>query len=112
MRQLDRLPRNARSALMRAERHAKILDAAIQESLAVGFRNFTRRNVAARAGVAVGSVNHAFGTIDALREAVLKTAVSRELTPIIRQGLADEHPIAQSAPPGLKQLALQEALAG
>lgn len=97
---------------MRAERHRIILDAAIQESLEVGYRNFTRRKVASRAGVAVGSVNHAFGTIDALRDAVMRTAIAREITALVRQGLADNHPAVQSAPPGLKQLAMQEAIAG
>lgn len=112
MNTINRLPRAERSARMRNERERKILEAAIEEAKRVGCRNFTRREIAARAGVADGSVNHAFGTLDALRDAVMRAAVAREIVSIIRQGLADGHPVAHSAPPGLIQLAMQPSPAG
>lgn len=87
-------------------RNRAVLEAAVRMAGLSGYRNFTREQVAREAGVAVGSVNNAFGTMDALRDAVMATAVDRCLGPIVLQGIADRHPAALSAPQDVKDAAL------
>lgn len=87
-------------------RNRAVLDAALLLAAQRGYRNITRRQVADEAGVAVGSVNNAFGTMDGLRDAVMAAAVERELPAIIAQGLAERHPAALGAHPGLRTRAL------
>lgn len=88
------------------ERNRRILDAALALAGERGYKNVTRDDVAAVAGVATGSVNNAYGTMAALRDAIMAEAVSQKLLAIVAQGLADAHPAARSAPPELKQSAL------
>ena len=101
----DRLTRADRSALMRDERHRAIMAAAMDEAAAVGFANVRRNAVARRAGVANGSVNHAFGTLDALKDAIMAEAVASLVLPIVAQGLAAGHPAAHNAPPAIRKAA-------
>lgn len=86
-------------------RHTRVLEAALTLAEEKGYRDFTRQEVAERAAVAVGSVNFAFGSMNALRCAVMQEAVNRALAPLVAQGLAANDPIAQGAPYGLKKLA-------
>lgn len=88
-------------------RNRKVLDAAIAIAAARGYQTLTRDNVATEAGVAAGSVNGAFGTMDALRDAVMAQAVEQGIVEIVGQGLALGHPFARAAPTDLKQRALQ-----
>lgn len=91
--------------------HAQILDAAVAIASEHGWRSITRDRVAERAFVAQGSVNAHFGTIDALRDAVMQAAVERGLLDIVAAGLAEQHPAARAAPPEVKRAAL-DILAG
>ena len=102
-----RLPRPERAAAMRAERRASIMSAAITLASREGYRAMTREQVAGLAGVAVGSINHEFGTMDALREAVMREAVEGERLDIVAQGLADKHPVACGAPGDMKEAAVR-----
>jgi AcrR family transcriptional regulator len=88
------------------ERNRKILDAAVELAGERGYRRVTRSDVADRAGVATGSVNNAYGTMDGLRDAIMSAAVTRQLAAIVAQGLADGHPAARAAPQTLKDSAL------
>lgn len=92
-------------------RNRAVLDAALTAAESHGYRAFTRQQVADIAGVATGSVNNAFGTMDALRDAVMSVAVDRGLVAIVAQGLADRHPAAIAAPGDLKQQALAQLAA-
>lgn len=87
-------------------RNRSVLEAAVELAGSHGYAKITRQQIAERAGVAVGSVNNAFGTMEALRDAVMATAVARGIARIVGQGLADQHPAAVAAPPELKQSAL------
>lgn len=87
-------------------RNRSVLEAALLLADEHGFDKITRQQVAEQAGVAVGSVNNAFGTMDALRDAVMATAVARGLAKIVGQGLANKHPAAVAAPQELKESAL------
>lgn len=92
-------------------RNRTVLDAALRLAEAKGYRNFTRHDVAAEAGVACGSVNNAYGTMDALRDAVMAVAVDRGLSSVVAQGLADKHPAAVNAPAEVRTAALQSLAA-
>lgn len=103
----ERLPREDRAALMRDQRRVKIMRAAVAQAELRGYRTMTRVGIAAAAGVSVGSINHEFGTMDALRDAVMRDAVSAWRPGIIAQGLADGHAVAQDAPVELKEAAVR-----
>ena len=66
--------------------------------------------VAAEAGVAMGSVNHHYGTMQVLRDAVMQRAVEEEQLELIAQGIAMGDNIAKSAPLELRQRALTTLL--
>lgn len=87
-------------------RNRTVLDAAIEAARAVGFTEFTRAEVAEIAGVAAGSVNNAFGTMEGLREAVVVEAIAHEMLGIVGQALVARHPLAVAASPDLKARAL------
>lgn len=87
-------------------RNRSVLEAALALAGERGWRKFSRNDVAARAGVAAGSVNNAYGTMDGLHDAVMANAVDRGLLPIIAEGLAARHPAACAAPQDLKDSAL------
>lgn len=89
-----------------ATREHVVLTAAIALAQKRGFGSYSRRDVAAQAGVAVGTVSHAFGSMEALHNAVMRTAVRERILSILATGLALRHPIAIAAPPDLKTLAL------
>lgn len=86
-------------------RRKVVLDAAIEAASRHGYKNITRDGVALAAGVAAGSVNHAFGTMAQLRNEVMREAVRLGRTEIIAQGLADGHTLARAAPPQLRKKA-------
>jgi len=92
---------------MRDTRRDVIMAAAIELAARDGWQNLTRDGVAGAAGVATGSINHIFGTMDALRDAVMVDAVKREHIAIIAQGLAAGHPAARQAADDLKEAAIR-----
>ena len=93
-----------------ASNKGHILKVATRMALKNGFNSLTRDSVAAEAFVAMGSVNHHYGTMDGLRDEVMRNAVENEILEIVAQGVASGHPIAQSAPVELKQRALTTLL--
>jgi AcrR family transcriptional regulator len=92
-------------------RNQAILEAGVALAGERGWRQFNRDDVAARAGVAAGSVNNAYGTMDGLHDAVMAEAVTRELPDIVAAGLAARHPVAIAAPQPLKDSALAQLAA-
>lgn len=82
-----------------------VLQAAIACAREDGYQWITRKMVARRAGVSLGSVNNSYGTMRDLKRAVLQYAVDNAITEIVAQGLADQHPIARSAPAELRSKA-------
>ena len=97
------LTRDGRSALMRQQRRETILAAAVLIAQRLGWGSLTRDLVAVQAGVATGSVNHEFGTMDALRDAVMADAVKHKHLRVLAAGLVEGHPIAKAAPLELRQ---------
>ena len=83
-----------------------ILEVAYVMAQRDGFSSLTRDGVAAEAGVAMGSVNHHWGKMSALREAVMQRAVEEENLELIGQGIVLGDTIANSAPLELRTRAL------
>lgn len=82
------MTRNERFEKARAERHRRILTTGLALAGASGLANLTRAEIAICAGVAAGSINAAFGTMDALKRAVVVHAVELRDLPIIAQAVA------------------------
>lgn len=87
-----------------------ILEVAFTMAQRDGFGTLTRDGVAAEAGVAMGSVNHHWGKMSALREAVMQRAVEEENLELIGQGMALGDSVAKSAPLELRTRALTTLL--
>lgn len=87
-----------------------ILEVAYVMAQRDGFGSLTRDGVAAEAGVAMGSVNHHWVRMSALREAVMQRAVEEENLELIGQGMALGDSVAKSAPLELRTRALTTLL--
>jgi AcrR family transcriptional regulator len=87
-------------------RRATVLAAAMAEAQARGWANLRRDTVAARAGIATGGVNNAFGSMEELKAAVMAEAISGEVLSIIAEGLAAGDAQARNAPRRLRQAAV------
>ena len=76
-------------------RHDSILDAALRVAEHRGYQMMTRDDIALAAGCSPALVSEVLGTMQALRRSVMRAAVSREVLPVIAQGLAlrDVHAI-------------------
>jgi len=98
----DLAARKARDALKSKARHDAILRAAVALSVEGGYQWITREQVAARAGVAQGSINHAFGTMLALKRAVVRHAIETGILEIVKDALAGRSPAADDVPPELR----------
>jgi AcrR family transcriptional regulator len=92
------------------DRDSRILDAAMECAEADGYQWITRGQVASAAGVSVGTINTAYGTMRELKRAVLTAAVERRNLALIAQGLADNHPIAAGAPSDVRRAAAAHLL--
>jgi len=86
-------------------RGAQLLDVAIALATKHGLANITRDQIAETAGVAQGLVSLRLGTMDKMRRAVMRNAVSREILPIIAEGLASRDRFAMGAPEALRKRA-------
>ncbi len=102
-----RMTREDRAEFQRQERRRKLIAAGVAEAAAVGFLNMKRNAIAARAGLANGSINHEFGSMDGMREAIMREAVAGGHVGIVAQGLACGHPIAKEAPEGVRAEAVR-----
>lgn len=87
-----------------------ILEVAYMMAQRDGFGTLTRDGVAAEAGVAMGSVNHHWVKMSALREAVMQRALEEENLELIGQGMALGDSVAKSAPLELRTRALTTLL--
>ena len=84
-----------------------ILTAAADLAIKHGFRNVKRADIAAKCECATGTISYHWGTMHALREALMAWAVAKGQAHIVGQGLAERHPLALKAPDALKTRALR-----
>lgn len=88
------------------ERRAQILAAALDAAETHGYRNLTLQQIATAAGVSKGLPMAYFGTMTALRRAVMREAVRVANLRVIAQGLVANDSHARKAPSDLKTKAL------
>lgn len=88
----------------------KVLELAVQLAIKQGYRNVTRQQIADRSGVSVGTVSTYFGTMAGLHRAIMSYAVSRQVLPVIAQGLAERNSKAQGASLEVRRAALDSLL--
>lgn len=115
------MERVERAEMMRDTRRSRLIDAAVAIALETGWLSIRQAAVAKRAGMAKGLVTHEFGTMEALRSAVMERAVtvsaacdapggSAEVAAqyhrIVADGLAYGHPVARDAPADLRRAAV------
>lgn len=86
-------------------RGAELLDIAIELARVHGLAMITRDMIAAHAGVAAGLVSLRLGTMPTMRRTIMRNAVTREILPIIAEGLAVRDTHAMGAPEELRQRA-------
>ncbi len=82
-----------------------LLNVAIDLAAKHGLANVTRDQIAAKAKVAAGLVTLRLGTMKEMRRTIMRNAVTREILPIIAEGLATRDRFALEAPEDLRQRA-------
>lgn len=91
----------------------QVLEAALRVAQKHGWKALTRDRVAEEATLGAGSINSAYGTIDALKHAMIEEAVRRAadgdttVLPILAHGLCERYPAATGAPEHLRRAALE-----
>jgi AcrR family transcriptional regulator len=88
------------------DRKQEILEAAVRLARVDGYSNITRDNIATAAGVSMGLVNHHYGTINQLKRAVMRAAISREILSIIAEGIVLKDKVALKVSEELRKRAL------
>lgn len=83
-------------------RRDHILSVAVDLSRRNGYKNVTRDEVAAGAGVSTGLVSKYFGTMVNLHRDIMRAAIRDEVVEVIAQGLASGDKHAKKAPDRLK----------
>lgn len=87
-------------------RSGQILAAAVKLAKTKGFTALTRDGIADEAKVSTGLVSNYFGSMDAMRNEVMRVAVRDEILPVVAQGIVAKNRIATRAPVTLRQRAL------
>jgi len=76
------------------DRKQQIIDAAVESAiLNGGCKALTRENIAVLAKCSVGLINHYFGTIELLKEEVIKKAISSAIPMLIAEAILDKSPL-------------------
>lgn len=82
-----------------------LLDVAIELAKAHGLARITREQIATQAEVSPGLVSARLGTMEAMRRTIMRNAITREILPIIAEGIATRDRFALEAPEELRQRA-------
>jgi len=90
------------------EKYLLILQAAVDLAKSFDYRTLTRRTIAHHAGVSVSLVSHYLGSMDELRDELMRYAVKHEILIIIARGVLYDHPLALAAPDDIKRKAVSE----
>ena len=88
------------------ERRAEVLEAAVRAAAAHGWQRMTRDDIARVAGTSPGLVSARLGTMEQLRDLVMREAVKREVLEVVAEGVVMRHRHALKAPEDLQQRAL------
>lgn len=98
----DKLHEVSKKRLSKDVRKDHILRVALVLSKEHGYTSVTRTLLAERANVSQGLITHYYGTMEQLKRAVIRAAISHEILEIIAQGLCMGDKNAQKAPAELK----------
>jgi AcrR family transcriptional regulator len=72
-----------------------------------GYQNVTRENIAILAETSPGTVSGLFGSMDQLKEEIIKYSIKNKNLIVLSQALAARNRLAMCAPPELKQQAAE-----
>jgi AcrR family transcriptional regulator len=87
------------------DRSNHILSAAALVAARGSYTTMTREDVATQADVAPSLITHYFGTMAALRDAVVWFAVDSAHVPLVAQGIMHRHPACKRLPAELRRKA-------
>lgn len=89
-----------------ADRKAQLLDVAVELARKNGFANLRMLHISQSADCSNATVVGYFKTMVQMKRAVMRAAISREVLPIIAEGVAMRDPVAKKACPDLQRKAL------
>lgn len=89
------------------ERRGEYLEIALQLAQDSNYMQVTPDAIAAFAGVSVGSVYYALGTLTDMRDCIVRKAVETENVTVVAQALGLQHSAALEAPQLLKARAVK-----
>lgn len=85
----------------------KIIEAGIAVAHRDGVTAVTAKSVAHAAGVTRQTIHNNFTSSGAMRDAILRECIKRELLPIIAQLIVNKHPLADTVSDKLRTAAIQ-----
>lgn len=88
----------------------RILQAAIRSAIAQSDYRVNRDDVARRARVAPGLVNHYYGAVVNVHDAIVEFAIRNGLHRVVAMALLANHPATKKLTPGERQKALSHIL--
>ena len=80
-----------------------VLIVATSLASSVGYQNITREDVAQSAFTSAGTVSGLFGSMEQLKQEVVKFAIANACLPVIAQALAARNKLAMCIPDELKR---------
>jgi AcrR family transcriptional regulator len=89
-----------------SERRDKVLAATLPLAIAKGYDKLTRDEIAEAAGISGGTLGYHFGSVDALRVALVEYALAKRCLPVIAQALVARDPAVAEIPARLRSRAL------
>jgi len=97
----------SKSRVPAAMRKEHILGVAVDLAKQQSYNKITRDGVAEKAGVSMGLVTKYFGTMNQLKNDVVRYAIKNEVVEIVAQCVANQHPKAKKLSPELKTKAIE-----
>lgn len=97
---------NTPNRMAAVDRKQSILDGAVKLAQRQHYATITRDQLASACDVAGALINHYFGTIEKLRDEIVKEAVRREVLRVVAQGIIAKHPATRRASLDLRRRAL------
>jgi len=95
---------------MKSAKKERILQAAIRAAIAQSDYRVNRDDVARRARVAPGLVNHYFGAVVNIHDELVKFAIRNSLHKVVAMALLANHPATKDLKPAERQKALAHIL--
>jgi AcrR family transcriptional regulator len=89
-----------------AIRRAKVLAVALPLAVEKGYTNLTRDEIAEACQISGGTLQHHFGTIAALKSALVLYAMEKRCLPVIGQAVVARDPAVSGMPLTLRRRAL------